>query len=124
MVAVHAGLLVAAPAEVLLLARPFRPLLAAAMLAVLGATMAVRWWVVATLGERWTTRVLVLPGAPLVAGGPFRLLRHPNYAAVACEVPALPLVHGAWASALLFGLANLAVLRTRIRVEEAALAGG
>ena len=124
MVALHSGLLVAAPAEVWLLARPLRPPLAVAMLGVVAATMALRWWVVATLGERWTTRVLVLPGGPLVVRGPFRFLRHPNYLAVALEVPALPLVHGAFATAVVFGLANLAVLATRIRAEEPALGEG
>ncbi len=121
MVAVHAALLVAAPAEVLLLGRPFLPWLGWPMLALVAATMALRYWVVATLGERWTTRVLVLRDAPLVAGGPYCFLRHPNYLAVAVEVFALPLVHTAWLTALVCGAANLAVLATRIRVENAAL---
>jgi methyltransferase len=121
MVAVHAALLAGAPAEVLLLDRPFLPWLGWPMLALVAATMALRYWVVATLGERWTTRVLVLRDAPLVAGGPYRLLRHPNYLAVTLEVFALPLVHTAWITALACGAANLAVLATRIRVENAAL---
>lgn len=121
MVAVHSTLLVAAPAEALLLDRPFLPWLGWPMLALVAATMALRYWVVATLGERWTTRVLVLPGAPLVTRGPFRFLRHPNYLAVALEVVALPLVHTAWLTALLWGTANLLVLRRRIAVEDAAL---
>jgi methyltransferase len=124
MVAVHAGVLVAAPLEVLLRQRPLVPLLAAGMLAVVAATMALRYWVVATLGERWTTRVLVVTGAPLVTAGPYRLLRHPNYLGVALEVPALALVHTAWATALIFGAANLAVLGRRLAVEEEALAPG
>lgn len=122
MVALHTGLLLAAPAEVLLLDRPFLPGLGWPMLALLAATMALRWWVIATLGERWTTRVIVLPGAPLVTHGPFRRLRHPNYLAVAFEVVALPLVHNAWWTAALFGLANLWLLGHRIRVEDRALA--
>jgi methyltransferase len=121
MVALHTALLLAAPLEVRLLDRPFLPWLGWPMLALVAGTMTLRWWVVATLGERWTTRVLVLPGAPLVAGGPFRLLRHPNYLAVAVEVVALPLVHSAWVTALCCGLANLAVLAARIRVEDRAL---
>ena len=121
MVAVHAALLLAAPAEVLLLDRPFLPWLGWPMLAVVAGTMALRYWVVASLGGRWTTRVLVEPGAPLVSGGPFRLLPHPNYLAVALEVVALPLVHTAWATALACGLANALVLARRIRVEDAAL---
>jgi methyltransferase len=123
MVAIHAALLVGAPAEVWLLDRPFLPWLGWPMLALVAATMALRYWVIATLGERWATRVLVLPGAPLVAGGPYRFLRHPNYLAVAVEVVALPLVHTAWLTALLCGTANLAILAWRIRVEDAALRG-
>ncbi len=122
MVALHAGVLAAGLAEVWLLGRPFLPGLGFPMLALVAATMALRWWVVATLGRRWTTRVVVLAGAPRVERGPFRLLRHPNYLAVAVEVFALPLVHTAWLTALVFGVADLALLAHRIRVEEAALA--
>ena len=123
MVGVHAALLAGAPAEVLLLDRPFLPWLGWPMLAVVAATMALRYWVVLTLGERWTTRVLVLPGAPLVARGPYRFLRHPNYLAVVLEVAALPLVHTAWITALVCSLANALVLALRIRVEDEALRG-
>ncbi|MCH8002165.1 MAG: hypothetical protein IIA34_10980 [Proteobacteria bacterium] len=82
-----------------------------------------RLWVIASLGGRWTTRVIVVPGAPLVTRGPYRFLRHPNYLVVALEIPILPLAFGAWQIALGFGLANLALLAHRIRVEERALAG-
>ena len=123
MVGVHAALLAAAPVEVLRLDRPFLPWLGWPMLALVLATMTLRYWVVATLGERWATRVLVLPGAPLVARGPYRWLRHPNYLAVVVEIAALPLVHSAWLTALVFSLANLLLLRVRIATEEAALAG-
>ena len=123
MVAIHTALLFAAPAEGWLLDRPFLPWLGWPMLAIVGLTMALRYWVIATLGERWATRVLVLRGAPLVAGGPYRFLRHPNYLAVAIEVVALPLVHTAWLTALVCGVANLAILAWRIRVEDAALRG-
>ena len=82
-----------------------------------------RLWVIASLGGRWTTRVIVVPGAPLVTRGPYRFLRHPNYLVVALEIPVLPLAFGAWQIALGFGLANLALLAQRIRVEERALAG-
>ncbi len=81
-----------------------------------------RLWVIASLGRRWTTRVIVVPGAPLVTRGPYRFLRHPNYLVVALEIPVLPLAFGAWQIALGFGLANLALLAQRIRVEERALA--
>ena len=82
-----------------------------------------RLWVIASLGGRWTTRVIVVPGAPLVTRGPYRFLRHPNYLVVALEIPILPLAFGAWQIALGFGLANLALLAQRIRIEERALAG-
>ncbi len=81
-----------------------------------------RLWVIASLSGRWTTRVIVVPGAPLVTRGPYRFSRHPNYLIVALEIPVLPLAFGAWHIALAFGLANLALLALRIRVEERALA--
>jgi len=80
-----------------------------------------RLWVLATLGERWTTRIIVLPGAPLVAAGPYRYLSHPNYAVVVGEIALLPLaLHLPWL-ALLFTILNAAVLAIRIRVEARAL---
>lgn len=122
MVALHTALLVGAPLEVFLLARPFLPWLGWPMLALVAATMALRYWAITTLGDRWTTRIFVVPGEPPVSGGPYRYLRHPNYLAVILEVAALPLVHTAWLTAALGSLANAFVLRTRIRAEEAALA--
>lgn len=80
-----------------------------------------RVWVVATLGPYWTTRIITLPEAPLVQRGPFRFLRHPNYAVVAAEIVVLPLAFGAWPIALLWGAANLLLLRHRIRVEDSVL---
>ena len=79
-----------------------------------------RLWTIRTLGRRWTTRVLVLPGAPLIKEGPFRFLSHPNYLGVSLELFGLPLIGGCWKSSLLFGFLNLALLRHRIRVEERA----
>jgi methyltransferase len=122
MVALHAAWLAACPAEVWLLHRPLVPPLAAAMLVLLAGAMALRYWVIASLGGRWTTRILVLPGAPPVATGPFRYLRHPNYLAVAVEILALPLVHTAWIAALVFTAANAALMAVRIPAEERALA--
>jgi methyltransferase len=81
----------------------------------------VRLWVILTLGRFWTTRVLTLPNAALVRRGPYRLCRHPNYLVVALEIPLLPAAFGAWWLAGLFGLANLALLAWRIRIEDAAL---
>jgi methyltransferase len=80
-----------------------------------------RLWVLATLGPRWTTRIIILPGAPLVTGGPFRFVSHPNYVVVALEIAVLPLAFRLWRVALLFSLANAAVLAIRIRAEERAL---
>ena len=81
-----------------------------------------RLWVLASLGPYWTTRIITLPGAPLVRSGPYRFLRHPNYVVVVAEIAVLPLVFGAWRLALLFSALNLALLAWRIRVEQQALA--
>ena len=80
-----------------------------------------RVWVLRTLGERWTTRIIILPGAPLVTGGPYRFVNHPNYVVVAGEIAVLPLVFGFWDLALIFSLLNGAVLATRISAEDGAL---
>ena len=80
-----------------------------------------RLWVLATLGPRWTTRIITVPGAPLVRDGPYRLVRHPNYLVVTGEIAVLPLVFGLWWNAILFSLLNAAVLTIRIRAENAAL---
>lgn len=80
-----------------------------------------RVWVIATLGRYWTTRVITVPGAPLVTGGPFRFVRHPNYLIVTGEIAVLPLSFGAWEIALVFSVLNAALLAYRIRVEDTAL---
>ncbi len=85
---------------------------------------ALRLWTIATLGQRWSTRVLVLPQAPLVAQGPFRFVRHPNYLIVACELALIPLALGAPWTALIFTLLNAGVMAIRIPCEEAALRMG
>jgi methyltransferase len=122
MVALHTALLVGCLAEVWLADRPFVPALGWIMLALVLASQALRWWCVASLGQRWNTLVIVVPGLPLVRRGPYRWLRHPNYLAVVVEGFALPLVHSAWITALTFTLLNFLVLAVRIRVEDAALA--
>lgn len=94
-----------------------------AFVGVFALLQAGRVWVLATLGSRWTTRVLIIPGETLVRRGPYRFFSHPNYLVVALEIPTLPLCFGLWGSALVFGLANLAVLALRLRVEERALSG-
>jgi methyltransferase len=123
MVALHTAFLFSCPLEVWLFDRPLLPPLAASMLAVEAGAVALRWWVIRTLGGRWTTRIVVLPGAPPVAGGPYRRLRHPNYLAVCLEIAALPLIHSAWCTAVAFSLLNAWLLWVRIRAEEQALAG-
>jgi len=83
----------------------------------------VRVWVLASLGPRWTTRIIILPNAPLVRRGPYRFIPHPNYTVVAAEILVLPLAFGLWAYALLFTALNAAILFVRIRAESAALRG-
>jgi methyltransferase len=124
MVALHSMLLVGAATEVMVAARPFVPALGWPMLGLVVAAQVLRWWCIRTLGRRWSTRVVVVPGLPLVDTGPYRVLRHPNYLAVVVEGIALPLVHSAWVTAALFTALNLALLRVRVRVEETALTGG
>ena len=122
MVALHTAFLAACLAEVLLADRPFLPALAWPALALLVAAHALRWWCITSLGRRWTTRIVVLPGEALVTSGPYRWLRHPNYVAVAAEIVALPLVHTAWVTALVFSVLNaVLLLAVRIPAEERAL---
>jgi len=87
------------------------------------AVEAARLWVLASLGARWTTRIIILPGAPLVRRGPYRFFPHPNYAVVAAEIALVPLIFGLWAYALIFTILNAAALFIRIRAENAALRG-
>lgn len=122
MVVLHTAFLVGCLAEVILLDRPFLPALGWSMLAIVVAAQALRWWCITTLGPRWNTRVVVIPGAPRVNGGPYRLFSHPNYVAVVAEGIALPLVHTAWITALVFTVLNAALLTRRITTENAALA--
>lgn len=91
------------------------------LLAAFALVEIVRLWVLATLGRRWTTRIIVVPGETLVARGPYRFVDHPNYVVVALEIALLPLVFGLWQVALIFSLLNAAVLWVRIRAENHAL---
>ncbi|MEV7780703.1 isoprenylcysteine carboxylmethyltransferase family protein [Kitasatospora sp. NPDC088351] len=121
MVLLHAALLAGCLAETAWADRPFLPALGWPALLLALAAQALRWWCVGTLGPRWNTRVLVVPGLPLVATGPYRVLNHPNYLAVVAEGVALPLVHTAWLTAAGFTLLNLPLLAVRLRCENAAL---
>ncbi|WP_307806956.1 isoprenylcysteine carboxylmethyltransferase family protein [Naasia sp. SYSU D00057] len=122
MVALHTGLIVASFAEVVLAQRPFLPWLGWPALAIALLAQAMRYVVIGTLGRQWNTRVIVVPGMPLVQRGLYKWLRHPNYVIVAVEGIALPLVHTAWLTALAFTVLNaVLLLRFRIPVEEQAL---
>jgi len=122
MVLLHAGLLVACVVEVHVADRPFVPLLGWLALVAALASQALRWWCIGTLGPQWNTRVIVVPGLALVDRGPYRWLRHPNYVAVVIEGIALPLVHTAWLTALVFTVLNaVLLLGFRIPTEERAL---
>ncbi|MCP5080286.1 MAG: hypothetical protein GY948_01160 [Alphaproteobacteria bacterium] len=90
-------------------------------LAVFVVLQLLRLWVLATLGERWTTKIVVLPGAERITSGPFKFLNHPNYAVVIGEIAVLPLTFGLWLFAIIFSLLNAAVLFIRIRAENEAL---
>ena len=119
MVALHTLLLAACLVEAA--HRTFVPWLGWTMLVVVLLAQGLRWWCITVLGHQWNTRVIVVPGLRLVARGPYRWLRHPNYVAVVAEGIALPLVHTAWLTALIFTLLNIPLLAIRIRTEEAAL---
>jgi methyltransferase len=117
----HALFLGACAAEVIVLHRPFPGLLGWVALGAVVLVQGLRYWAIATLGWRWNTRIVVVPGEPPVTAGPYRWVRHPNYVAVVTEMVALPLVHGAWLTAAVFSLGNAWLLRVRIRAEERAL---
>src|ERR1700738_5602803 len=109
-VVMHALLLVACIVEVWALHRPFIPWLGWPLVAVVVLSTVVRWWCIAVLGKYWNTRIIVIPGAPLVRRGPYRGMHHPNYAAVTAEVAALALVHSAWLNAIVLRIAHALVL--------------
>ena len=121
MVVLHTALLLGCVIEVWALHRPFLPWIGWPMLVVVAVSQILRWWCVTTLGRRWNTRVIVLPESQLVQSGPYRLIHHPNYVAVVAEGVALPLVHGAWLTAIGFTVANALLLTVRIKVENSAL---
>jgi len=122
MVVLHLALLVGCVVEVAVMHRPFIPALGWPMLALVIAAQGLRWWCITTLGRQWNTRVVVIPGAPRIDGGPYRWIPHPNYVAVAVEGFALAMVHTAWVTALAFTILNAALMSTRISVENSALA--
>jgi len=121
MVLLHTAVLVGAALEVVFLRRPFLPWLAAPMLGVFLAANVVRWWVIRTLGEHWNVQVVDSTCLGVVTTGPFRYVRHPNYAAVFAEMLALPLIHTAWITAITGTIAHIGVLAQRLSTEERVL---
>jgi methyltransferase len=116
-VALHVGWLLSLALLVPTAARPSWPLIA-----LFAALQPFRLWVIASLGRYWSTRVLTLPGAPLVHAGPYRWIRHPNYLIVAAEIALLPLAFGAFAIAAVFSCLNLILITRRVAIEDAVLA--
>lgn len=122
MSALHIAFFFGCAVEVWALGRPFVASVGVPMIAVALAAQSLRAWTMWSLGDAWNVRVIVVPGDPVVTSGPYRWLRHPNYLAVILEGVAIPLIHGAWWTAVAFSIANAALLRVRIRCEERALA--
>jgi len=117
----HTLVLIGAAVEVVFLRRPFIALLVVPMFALFLAANLVRWWVIRTLGEHWNVQVVDSTKLGFVTSGPFRYVRHPNYAAVFVEMIALPLIHTAWITALAGALAHIVVLSLRLSVEDPVL---
>ena len=120
-VLVHTAVLICAALEVVFLRRPFIPLLAAIMFVVFIASNLVRLWVVRTMGQHWNVQVMNSTSLGVIVSGPFRFVRHPNYAAVFVEMFSLPLIHTAWVTALIGCLGYAAAISQRISVEESVL---
>jgi methyltransferase len=121
MVVLHTGLLAGCVVEAIVSGRPFDPKVGWAALVIVVMMQGLRWWCISVLGHQWNTRVIVVPGLSRVTQGPYRFLRHPNYVAVIGEGIALPLVHSAYITAIVFTVLNAPLLAVRIRTEETAL---
>jgi methyltransferase len=122
MVLLHTGLLIGCLVEVWWLQTPLIPALAGSMFALAVLSQVLRWWCIRTLGPRWNHRVIIIPGLSPIRSGPYRYFSHPNYLAVIVEGLALPLIHGAWRTALVFSILNACLLTVRIRCENMAIA--
>ena len=119
----HTMVLIGAAIEVVFLHRPFLPALAIPMLVLFILANIVRWWVIRTLGQHWNVEVMDSTRLGVITTGPFRYVRHPNYAAVFVEMIALPLIHTAWITALVGAIAHVVVLSVRLSAEERVLFG-
>jgi len=124
MVAMHSAWLLACAAESIAMPRAVAPMLSSGALAIAAGAQALRYWAMWTLGARWSTRIIVTPGAAPVTGGPYRYLRHPNYLAVAIELAAIPLIRANWYTAIVFSIANAILMAIRIPAEERAMGAG
>lgn len=121
MALLHAGLVFAPIAEVWFLQRGWSPPVLGASVAVLGLATGLRIWTLTTIGRSWNVRVVRPAEDAIATGGPYHFIRHPNYLCVILEIAALPLLHGAWLSAIGLSALNAVVLWFRIRTEEAEL---
>lgn len=121
MVVLHTLVLAGAAAEVVFLHRPFFLVFGTICFIIFLAANAVRWWVIRTLGEHWNVQVMNSTGLGVITTGPFRYVRHPNYAAVFVEMLVLPLIHTAWITAIVGSLAHILVLSQRLATEEKVL---
>ncbi|HJU28043.1 MAG TPA: isoprenylcysteine carboxylmethyltransferase family protein, partial [Candidatus Binataceae bacterium] len=113
--------LAACAGEAIVFKRPYPGAIAYAGLAGVAAGEALRYSAVTALGDRWNTRIIVTPGEAPITRGPYHLMRHPNYAAIAIEMVALPMIRGCWITAGLFSAGNAALMAIRIPAEERAL---
>jgi len=117
----HTAFLVSCAAEVLAFDRPFPGAIGVFSLVGALAAQGLRYWAISTLGDRWNVRIIVEPSAAPVTGGPYGYVRHPNYLAVVMEMAFVPLIHGAYLTAIAFSAGNAALLWVRVRAEERAL---
>ena len=124
MKAFHSAFLASCLAEAWLLNRGFPGVTGLVALSLALLAQALRCWAISTLGARWNTRVIVMPGTAPITTGPYRFIRHPNYVAVVLEMICVPLVYGSWITAVVFSIGNAALLAVRIRAEERALGAG
>lgn len=122
MVVIHVFLLIGSLAEIWIFKPILNPVLFWGFFALAMGSQALRWWCIGTLGKRWNTLVVIIPGLSVVRGGPYRWLKHPNYVAVVVEGIALPMIGFSWRTAIIFTILNIFVLSARLRSENAALA--